>query len=74
MARRLKKDGAPSPNSTEIMEGVNLLTDSKYGVCVDGAEETIEMYENGQISREQLYDTILNLDVVYHSRVESSEE
>jgi hypothetical protein len=56
------------------MEGVNLLTDSKYGVCVEGAEETIEMYENGQISREQLYDTILNLDVVYHSRVESSEE
>lgn len=60
------------------MEGVNVLTDAKFGVYVDGAEETIELYERGEMSREDLYSTILDLDVVYRSRtdkeVESKEE
>lgn len=53
------------------------MTDTQYGVYVDGAEETIEMYERGDLTSEQLYNTILDLDVVYRSRpesVESSEE
>lgn len=60
------------------MEGVNVLTNSDFGVYVEGAEETIELYEKGGISREDLYNTILDLDVVYKSRpgagVESKEE
>lgn len=53
------------------------MTDTQYGVYVDGAEETIEMYERGDLTSEQLYNTILDLPVVYRSRpesVESSEE
>lgn len=57
------------------MEGVNILTDFDYGVYVDKAEETIEMYENGELTREQLYNAIMDLEVVYRSKnVESSEE
>jgi hypothetical protein len=60
------------------MEGVNVLTNSDFGVYVEGAEETIELYERGEMSREDLYNTILDLDVVYKSRpgagVESKEE
>jgi hypothetical protein len=60
------------------MEGVNILTNTDFGVYVDGAEETIELYERGEMSREDLYNTILDLDVVYRSRegagVESMEE
>ncbi len=59
------------------MEGVNILTDSKYGVYVEGAEETIEMYEKGELTSEQLYESIMDLDIVYRSKpknVESSGE
>ena len=60
------------------MEGVNVLTNTDFGVYVDGAEETIELYERGEMSREDLYNTILDLDVVYRSKtgtgVESKEE
>lgn len=60
------------------MEGVNVLTNTDFGVYIDGAEETIELYERGEMSREDLYNTILDLDVVYRSRsgagVESKEE
>lgn len=55
------------------MEGVNILTDKDFGVYVEGAEKTIEMYEKGDITRDQLYDSILDLEVVYKS-VESSKE
>ncbi len=55
------------------MEGVNILTNTDFGVYVEGAEKTIEMYESGEIDRDKLYDTILNLEVVYKS-VESSKE
>jgi hypothetical protein len=56
---------------------VNVLTNADFGVYVEGAEETIEMYERGELSREDLYNTLLDLDVVYKSRtdrVESKEE
>jgi hypothetical protein len=60
------------------MEGVNILTNTDFGVYVEGAEETIELYERGEMSREDLYNTILDLDVVYKSKtgvgVESKEE
>jgi len=60
------------------VEGVNVLTNADFGVYVEGAEETIELYERGEMSREDLYNTILDLDVVYRSRegvgVESKEE
>lgn len=55
------------------MEGVNLLTDSKHGVYVEGAEKVIDMYEKGEMSREDLYGSILDLDVVFKS-VESTRE
>ena len=54
------------------------MTNADFGVYVEGAEETIELYERGEMSREDLYNTILDLDVVYRSRsekgVESKEE
>jgi len=50
------------------MEGVNVLTNTDFGVFVEGAEETIEMFERGELSREDLYSTILDLDVVYRSK------
>lgn len=50
------------------MEGVNVLTNTDFGVFVEGAEETIEMYESGQLTQEQLYSAILDLDVVYKSK------
>jgi hypothetical protein len=71
MARRTKQNGDENALSSEGMEkehGVNVLTNTDYGVYVEGAEETIEMYERGEISREDLYATILDLDVVYKSK------
>lgn len=38
---------------------------------VEGAERVIDMYEKGDLSREDLYRQILDLDVVYKS-VEST--
>jgi len=52
----------------EKERGVNVLTNADFGVYIDGAEATIEMYERGEISREDLYATILDLDVVYKSK------
>lgn len=45
-------------------KGVNILTLGQ-NVIVEGAEEAIERYENGEITAEELRDIILNLDVVY---------
>ncbi len=54
---------------------MNVLTNADFGVYVDGAEQTVEMYERGELSREELYQSILDLDVVYRSKtVESKEE
>jgi hypothetical protein len=58
------------------MEGVNILTDGSSGVFVEGAEQVIEMYEKGEIDRDKLYESIMDLDVVFKSKnsVESSGE
>lgn len=45
-------------------KGVNILTTGQ-GVIIDGAEEAIERYEKGEITAEELRETILSLDVVY---------
>lgn len=52
------------------MEGVNLLTNMESGVYLEGAEETIEMYENGKLTQKELYDAIMDLEVVYRSKDE----
>ena len=78
MAKRSEKHGKQDESRAEGMEGVNILTNTDFGVYVDGAEETIELYERGEMSREDLYDTILDLEVVYKSKtgmgVESMKE
>ena len=76
MAKRAKKDQVKNPTSPDRVEGVNILTDAKYGVYVEGAEEVIDMYERGEMTREDLYSTIMDLDVVYKSlnSVESTRE
>jgi hypothetical protein len=71
MARRTKQNGDENEVGSEGMEkerGVNILTNTDFGVYIEGAEKTIEMYEKGEISREDLYATILDLDVVYKSK------
>ncbi len=52
--------------------GVNILTNSQP-VIVDGADEYIEKYEKGEISVDELYDFILNAEVVYVDRSKHSE-
>ena len=77
MAKRSKKDGKPDAGGAtgvERQHGVNVLTNTDYGVYVEGAEQTIELYEKGEMSREDLYSAILDLDIVYKSRVESKKE
>lgn len=52
--------------------GVNVLTNSQP-VIVDGADEAIDKYNNGEISAQELYDLILDAQVVYVDRSEVSE-
>lgn len=52
--------------------GVNILTNSQP-VIVDGADEAIDRYNNGEISAQELYDLILDAQVVYVDRSEVSE-
>ena len=73
MAKGFKRDRDKDVNLSARVEGINILTDKDFGVYVEGAEKTIEMYERGDITRDQLYDSILDLEVVYKS-VESSKE
>lgn len=47
--------------------GINVLTDSQP-VIVDGADEAIKRYNKGEISAEELYDLILDAQVVYVDR------
>lgn len=47
--------------------GVNVISGGE-SVIVDGAKEVIKEYEEGRLSREELYDKIINLDVVYVDR------
>ena len=52
--------------------GVNVLTNSQP-VIVDGADEAIDKYNNGEISAQELYDLILDAQVVYVDRSGVSE-
>jgi hypothetical protein len=52
--------------------GVSVLTDGSSGVYLDGAEKVIEMYENGELSQQDLYNSIMDLEVVFKN-VESTE-
>lgn len=47
--------------------GVNILTNTEP-VIVDGAIEVLQDYAEGKLSREDLYQKILSLDVVYVDR------
>lgn len=49
-----------------------MLTDGSSGVYLDGAEKVIEMYENGELSQQDLYESIMGLEVVFKN-VESTE-
>lgn len=52
--------------------GVNIVTNSQP-VIVDGADKAIERYNRGEISAQELYDLILDADVVYVDRSNSFE-
>jgi predicted sulfurtransferase len=58
--------------SEEMERGVNIVTNSQP-VIVDGADEAIERYNKGEISAQELYDLILDADVVYVDRSNSFE-
>jgi hypothetical protein len=47
-----------------VERGVNILTKGQV-VIVDGAEELIKEYEDGLITREELYERMMDLDIVY---------
>lgn len=44
-------------------KGVNILT-TGYNVRVEGAEELIEKWDNGEITQEELAQRIMELDTV----------
>lgn len=52
--------------------GVNIMTDSPP-LIVDGAEEAIIRYNNGEISAQELYEIILEAEVVLMDRSNVSE-
>ena len=73
MAETTRSDSAGDQGSTGGVErGVNVLTNSQP-VIVDGADEAIDKYNNGEISAQELYDLILDAQVVYVDRSEVSE-
>ncbi len=47
-----------------MAQGINIITNNEP-VIVDGAKELISEYESGSISREELYEKLLGLEVVY---------
>jgi len=55
-----------------VERGVNILTNSQP-VIVDGAEEAIERFNNGELSAQELYNIILDAPVVYVDRSSASE-
>jgi hypothetical protein len=44
-------------------KGINILT-TGHNVKVDGAEELIEEWENGNITREELREQLMNLETI----------
>jgi hypothetical protein len=47
-----------------VERGVNILT-AGHVVILDGAEELIKEFEDGLITREELYERMMDLDTVY---------
>jgi len=54
-------------------EGINIMT-TGYNVVVEGAEELIEKWEKGQISREELSEQLMNLETVMVDLTKVNEE
>lgn len=73
MAKRAKGTGDKNQIRAEEMAGVNILTDLSHGVYVKGAEETIEMWERGDLTQQELYSQIMDLEVVYEPKPENGE-
>lgn len=73
MAEATHNDTARDSGSPgEVERGVNILTNSQP-VIVDGAEEAIDRFNNGEITAQELYDIILDAQVVYVDRSSASE-
>lgn len=73
MAETTHSDPARDQGGTGEMErGVNILTNSQP-VIVDGAEEAIERFNKGEITAQELYEIILDAQVVYVDRSNASE-
>jgi hypothetical protein len=65
MAETVNHDSTGNQGSSgEVERGVNILTKGQV-VIVDGAEELIKEYEDGFITREELYERMMDLDIVY---------
>ena len=54
-------------------EGVNIMT-TGYNVVVEGAEELIQKWEKGQLSREELSEQLMNLETVMIDLTKVDEE
>ena len=54
-------------------EGVNIMT-TGYNVIVEGAEELIQKWEKGQLSREELSEQLMNLETVMIDLTKVDEE
>jgi hypothetical protein len=54
-------------------EGINIMT-TGYNVVVEGAEELIEQWEKGNISREELSEKLINLETVMVDLTKVDEE
>ncbi len=54
-------------------EGINILT-TGYNVVVEGAEELIEKWQKGQISREELSKQLVELETVMVDLTKVDEE
>jgi hypothetical protein len=65
MAKAVEHDSSGNQGSAgEVERGVNILT-TGHVVVVDGAEELVKEYEDGNITREELYERMMDLDIVY---------
>lgn len=52
--------------------GVNIITNTSP-IIVDGAEETLDRYNKGEITAQEFYDIVLDAEVVYVDRSSVSE-
>jgi hypothetical protein len=65
MEKRPEKHAKQNESGAKSVGGVNILTNGESGVYLDGAEKVIEMYENGDLSQQDLYNSIMDLEVVF---------